>query len=79
MTINVLNLEGISPADIEENAPLFHEGLGLDSIDALKIAVLLNQKYGVKIKPDDRNADIFASLKALADFVCANRNGKQVR
>lgn len=75
LLINELNLEDMSPADIDEDAPLFREGLGLDSIDALELAVILDQKYGVKIKSDDeRNADIFSSLSALADFVAENRS-----
>jgi len=75
LLINELNLEDLSPEDIDDNAPLFREGLGLDSIDALELAVILDQKYGVKIKADDeRNADIFSSLHALADFVSENRN-----
>jgi acyl carrier protein len=75
LLINELNLEDVSPEDIDDNAPLFREGLGLDSIDALELAVILDQKYGVKIKADDeRNADIFSSLNALADFVSENRN-----
>jgi acyl carrier protein len=75
LLINELNLEDISPADIKENAPLFRDGLGLDSIDALELAVILDQKYGVKIKSDDeRNADIFSSLNALAEFVAENRS-----
>ncbi len=74
LLINELNLEDISPADIDAEAPLFREGLGLDSIDALELAVILDQKYGVKIKSDDkRNAEIFSSLSALADFVSENR------
>jgi len=74
LLIDELNLEDVSPADIDEQAPLFREGLGLDSIDALELAVILDQKYGVKIKSDDeRNADIFSSLSALADFVSEHR------
>lgn len=74
LLIDELNLEDMSPEDIDEKAPLFREGLGLDSIDALELAVILDQKYGVKIKSDDeRNADIFSSLSALADFVSENR------
>jgi acyl carrier protein len=75
LLIDELNLEDLSPEDIDDNAPLFREGLGLDSIDALELAVILDQKYGVKIKADDeRNANIFSSLTALADFVSENRN-----
>jgi acyl carrier protein len=56
------------------NEPLFGDGLGLDSIDALEIAVLLDRQYGVKItSEDDRNREIFASLTALAQFIAENR------
>lgn len=74
LLINELNLEDMSPDDIDENAPLFGDGLGLDSIDALEIAVILDKEYGIKIKSgDDRNSEIFSSLKALADFISDNR------
>lgn len=74
LMIEGLNLEDVEPEDIELDAPLFGDGLGLDSIDALEIAVLLDRKYGVKISSgDDRNPDIFASLRSLADFVGSNR------
>jgi acyl carrier protein len=69
-----LNLEDITPSDIEASAPLFRDGLGLDSIDALELAVVLDKKYGIKIKSsDERNKKIFSSLNALADFVTNNR------
>ncbi len=75
LLINELNLEDISPQDIDADAPLFKEGLGLDSIDALELAVVLDKKYGVKIKSDDdRNSNIFASLNSLASFISENRN-----
>ncbi len=74
LLIDALNLEDVNPDDIEPDAPLFGEGLGLDSIDALEIAVLLDRKYGVKISSgDDRNPAIFASLRSLAEFVESNR------
>ena len=69
-----LNLEDITPDDIETSAPLFREGLGLDSIDALELAVVLDKKYGIKIKSsDERNKEIFSSLNALTDFITDNR------
>jgi acyl carrier protein len=75
LLIEGLNLEGVDPDDIGPDAPLFGEGLGLDSIDALEIAVLLDRKYGVKISSgDDRNPAIFASLRSLAEFVEFNRS-----
>lgn len=69
-----LHLEDKQPDDIDPDEPLFSDGLGLDSIDALEIAVLLDREYGVKITSDDeRNQAIFASLNSLADFIAAHR------
>ena len=74
LLINELNLEDLSPEDIDENAPLFGDGLGLDSIDALELAVILDKKYGVKIKSgDSRNQEIFATISSLAEFLRQNR------
>ncbi len=74
LLIEGLHLEDVEPDDIDIDAPLFGEGLGLDSIDALEIAVLLDRNYGVRIvSGDDRNLKIFASLRSLADFVEENR------
>ena len=74
LLIEGLHLEDVEPDDIEVDAPLFGEGLGLDSIDALEIAVILDRKYGVRIvSGDDRNPTIFASLAALAQFVKENK------
>ena len=74
LLISELNLEDITPDDIDASAPLFREGLGLDSIDALELAVILDKKYGIKIKSsDERNKKIFSSLNALTDFITDNR------
>ena len=74
LIIEGLHLEDVKPDDIDLDGPLFGDGLGLDSIDALEISVLLDRKYGVKISSgDDRNPEIYASLQALADFVAAER------
>jgi len=74
LLISELNLEDITPDDIDASAPLFRDGLGLDSIDALELAVVLDKKYGIKIKSsDERNKEIFSSLNALADFIINNR------
>ena len=74
LIIEGLQLEDITADEIDINAPLFGDGLGLDSIDALEIAVLLERKYGVKITSDDvGNKDIFASISSLVDFVEKNR------
>lgn len=75
LLIEGLRLEDIAPDDIDPAAPLFGVGLGLDSIDALEIGVMLDRVYGVKIASgDERNPEIFASLNALADFVAAHRS-----
>ncbi len=74
LIIEGLHLEDMSAEEIIPEEPLFGEGLGLDSIDALEIAVLLDRKYGVKItSEDERNQAIFASLNSLAEFVTENR------
>jgi acyl carrier protein len=74
LLISELNLEDITPDEIDANAPLFRDGLGLDSIDALELAVVLDKKYGIKIKSsDERNKEIFSSLNALAGFISENR------
>ncbi len=74
LIIELLSLEDVTPADIEPEAALFVEGLGLDSIDALEIAMALEERYGVKIGEDpEQNQQIFASVRKLADFVSENR------
>lgn len=74
LIIEVLALEDVTPADIEAEAALFVEGLGLDSIDALELAMVLEERYGVKIGDDpDQNREIFGSLRSLASFVSGNR------
>ena len=74
LIIEALVLEDIAPDEIETDAPLFVEGLGLDSIDALELAMALEERYGVKIEDDpDENRRIFASVRSLADFVTAQR------
>lgn len=74
LLIEGLHLEDIEADEIDVEEPLFGDGLGLDSIDALEIAVLLDRQYGVKItSEDDKNREIFASLTALAKFIAENR------
>jgi len=69
-----LNLEDITPEDINSSDPLFGEGLGLDSIDALEIALAVSRRYGFQLRSDDeRNHRIFASLRALAAHIEKNR------
>jgi len=71
--IDVLNLEEVKPEDIDENAPLFGDGLGLDSIDALELIVLMEKNYGIKLKDPAQGKEIFKSVKVLADYIAANR------
>ena len=72
--IEALNLEEMTPADIDDNAPLFgDEGLGLDSIDVLELIVLLERNYGIKIADPKQGKEIFASVRTMADYVAANR------
>ena len=74
LIIDALALEDVEPAHIESNAALFVEGLGLDSIDALELAMALEERYGVQIGDDpDTNREIFASVRNLAAFVEDNR------
>ena len=71
--IEVLNLEDLQPEDIENDAPLFGSGLGLDSIDALELIVMMEKNYGIKIKDPSAGKEIFKSINSMAEFVQANR------
>jgi acyl carrier protein len=74
MLIEGLRLEDIVPDDLSADTALFGDGLGLDSIDALEIGVMLDRQFGVKITSgDERNNQIFASLRSLAEFVAEHR------
>ena len=69
-----VNLEEITPEDIDNEAPLFgDEGLGLDSIDALEIILILEREYGIKIENPSEGKQIFYSVRTLADYIIANR------
>ena len=71
--ISALNLEGMQPEDIDENAPLFQGGLDLDSIDALEIIVLLDKHYGIKLNDPRQSKEIFTSVVSIADYVSKHR------
>lgn len=74
LIIDVLDLEDISVADINSDEPLFVDGLGLDSIDALELGVALQKRYGVKINAESENTrEYFASVRNLAKFVEAHK------
>ena len=67
--IEVLNLEEMEPEDIDVDAPLFGDGLGLDSIDALELIVLLEKNYGIKIEDPKDGRKIFFSLRTMAEYI----------
>lgn len=69
----VLNLVDLEIEDMDENAPLFGEGLGLDSIDALELIVLLERNYGIKLANPAQGKEIFKSIASIADYVSKNR------
>ena len=71
--IEALNLEDMKPEDIDENASLFGEGLGLDSIDALELIVLMEKNYGIKLQDPSQGKEIFKSVAVMADFIQKNR------
>lgn len=71
--IEVLNLEDLTASDIDADAPLFGEGLGLDSIDALELIVLLEREYGIKLSNPAEGKEIFKSISSIADFISKNR------
>jgi acyl carrier protein len=71
--IEVLNLEDVKPEDIVDDAPLFGDGLGLDSIDALELIVLMEKNYGIKLKDPSQGREIFRSIQMMADYIQTNR------
>ena len=74
LIVSCLGLEGIEPADIEAEAPLFVEGLGLDSIDALELGVALQKRYQIRIDASNSaNKELFRCVRSLANYVDANR------
>ena len=74
LVIESLGLEDIAPDDIASDAPLFGDGLGLDSVDALELGLALQKRYGIAIDPETRNMrEHFTSISTLAAFVTAQR------
>lgn len=71
--IEVLNLEEISVEDINDNDPIFGGGLGLDSIDALEMIVMLDKDYGIKLTDPKEGKVIFESIETMATYISANR------
>jgi acyl carrier protein len=71
--IESLNLQGMTPADIDDNAPLFGEGLGLDSIDSLEMMVLLERNYGIKIEDAREGRKVLSSVQSMAEYIQQHR------
>lgn len=71
--IEALNLKHLKPEDIGDDQPLFIDGLGLDSIDALELIVLLQQQYHIKIANPQEGPKIFKSVRTIAEFITANK------
>ena len=71
--IEQLNLEDMEPEDIDVEDPLFGNGMGLDSIDALELIVLLEKEYGIKIQNPKDGQKIFFSIKSMAEFITAHQ------
>ena len=70
LIVDALRIEGLTPEQIDAEAPLFNEGLGLDSIDALELSLAISVKYGFQIKSDDsNNTRVFSSLRALSKHI----------
>lgn len=67
--IQSLNLEGMTPSQIGDDEPLFGEGLGLDSVDALELVVALEKEYGITIESHEVGREVFASVSSLSAFV----------
>lgn len=74
LIIDVLQLENVAPADIDAEAPLFGDGLGLDSIDALELGVALHKRYGITLSADSEdNRRHFSSVRALGSLIAERR------
>lgn len=80
LIIDALRLEDIEVADIDSEAPLFGDGLGLDSLDALELAVAIGKEYGVRTESDDeRNNEIFRCVRTLAAHIASHRSMEGTR
>ncbi len=71
--IDDLKLEGMEPEDIQDDEPLFGEGLGLDSLDAVELVVILQKHYGIELKDMDKAREVFSTMNTLAEYVRVNR------
>ena len=74
MIIETLNLADVAVDDIDPEQPLFRDGLGLDSIDALELSLAISRRYGVQIKTENTDvAQVFASIRSLSEYIQGNR------
>ena len=73
LIIDSLRIEGMSPAEIDSDAPLFGEGLGLDSIDALQLVVAMEKEYGVIVPDAATGTKVFLSVRSMAGYIAENR------
>ena len=71
--LEALSLDEIKPEEIDDNAPLFGEGLGLDSIDALELIVLMEKQYGIKLSNPAEGKEVFKSINVMAEYIAKNR------
>ncbi len=76
--IERLNLKDLKPADIGDDQPLFVEGIGLDSIDALELIVLLQQEYNIKLSNAEDGPRVFRTIRTMADYITANSGAVKV-
>ena len=75
LIISGLNLEDVAPGDINDDEPLFGDGLGLDSVDALELGLLVQKKYGIVLNSNTQNLkQIFSSVASLAQYIAENRS-----
>ena len=71
--IKILNLEDVTPADVSDDDSLFGDGLGLDSIDALELIVMLDKEYGIKLSDPKEGKSIFQSIESMAAYITEHR------
>ena len=76
--IGRLNLKDLKPADIGDDQPLFVEGIGLDSIDALELIVLLQQEYNIKLSNAEDGPRVFHSIRTIAEYITANSGAVKI-
>lgn len=73
--IELLNLEDVNPAEVDNDANLFGDGLGLDSIDALELIVMFDKEYDIKLKDTEEGKQVFQSITTMADYIRSKGKG----